>query len=85
MPMTCSFIAYEITELKGITELGKKYFHDDGFTLAVDLAIAKAITTAHVSRNQVPALFLIFARFFQIMTSCQPIAARCRTRSSTAR
>eukprot|EP00965_Chrysotila_dentata_P158114 5223753-Pleurochrysis_carterae.AAC.1 len=48
----------EITELKGITEPGKKYFHDDGFTLAVDLAIAEAIiTTAHVSRNQVPALF----------------------------
>eukprot|EP00965_Chrysotila_dentata_P009330 303949-Pleurochrysis_carterae.AAC.1 len=24
----------EITELKGFTEPGKKYFHDDGFTLA---------------------------------------------------
>eukprot|EP00965_Chrysotila_dentata_P061252 2029260-Pleurochrysis_carterae.AAC.1 len=57
----------EITELKGITEPGKDYFHRDGFTLAVDLAIAEAITTANVSRNQVPALlFLIFARFFRI-------------------
>eukprot|EP00965_Chrysotila_dentata_P098877 3269850-Pleurochrysis_carterae.AAC.1 len=37
----------KITELKGITKPGKKYFHDDGFTLAVDLAIAEAITTAH--------------------------------------
>eukprot|EP00965_Chrysotila_dentata_P149861 4948738-Pleurochrysis_carterae.AAC.1 len=56
----------EITELKGIiTEPGKKHFHRDGFTLAVDLAIAEAITTAHFSRNQVPALFLIFARFFR--------------------
>eukprot|EP00965_Chrysotila_dentata_P133204 4405115-Pleurochrysis_carterae.AAC.1 len=44
----------EITELKGITEPGKEYFHRDGLTLAVDLAIAKAITTARVSRNQVP-------------------------------
>eukprot|EP00965_Chrysotila_dentata_P017024 564921-Pleurochrysis_carterae.AAC.1 len=42
----------EITELKGITEPDKEYFHRDGSTLAVDLAIAKAITTAHVSRNQ---------------------------------
>eukprot|EP00965_Chrysotila_dentata_P260280 6213846-Pleurochrysis_carterae.AAC.3 len=49
----------EITELKGITEPGKKYLNDDGFTLAVDLAIAEAIATAHVSRNQVPALLLI--------------------------
>eukprot|EP00965_Chrysotila_dentata_P230161 6197612-Pleurochrysis_carterae.AAC.2 len=57
----------EITKLKGITEPGKKYFHDDGFILAVDLAIAEAITTAHVSRNQqVPAPFLILARFFRI-------------------
>eukprot|EP00965_Chrysotila_dentata_P076995 2542046-Pleurochrysis_carterae.AAC.1 len=56
----------EITELKGITEPRKKYFHDDSFTLAVDLAIAEAIATAHVSRNQVPPLFLIFARFFRI-------------------
>eukprot|EP00965_Chrysotila_dentata_P120874 3997662-Pleurochrysis_carterae.AAC.1 len=56
----------EVTELKGITGLGKEYFHRDGFTLAVNLAIADAITTAHVSRNQVPALFLIFARFFRI-------------------
>eukprot|EP00965_Chrysotila_dentata_P244650 6206095-Pleurochrysis_carterae.AAC.3 len=30
------------------------------------LAIAEAIRTAHVSRNQVPALFLIFAHFFRI-------------------
>eukprot|EP00965_Chrysotila_dentata_P177579 5866389-Pleurochrysis_carterae.AAC.1 len=69
----------EITELKGITEPGKEYFHRDGFTLAVDLAISEAITTAHVSRNQVPALSLSFARF------CRPTAARCSTRSSTAR
>eukprot|EP00965_Chrysotila_dentata_P044682 1485150-Pleurochrysis_carterae.AAC.1 len=57
----------EITELaKGFTEPGKEYFHRDGFTLAVELAIAEAITTAHVSRNQVLALFLTFARFFRI-------------------
>eukprot|EP00965_Chrysotila_dentata_P177540 5864743-Pleurochrysis_carterae.AAC.1 len=56
----------EITELKGITEPGKEYFYRDGLTLAVDLAIAEAITTAHVSRKQVPTLFLIFARFFRI-------------------
>eukprot|EP00965_Chrysotila_dentata_P232840 6199229-Pleurochrysis_carterae.AAC.2 len=40
--------ARQITELKGITEPGKKYFHRDGFTLDVDLAIAAAITKAHV-------------------------------------
>eukprot|EP00965_Chrysotila_dentata_P162083 5352307-Pleurochrysis_carterae.AAC.1 len=51
----------EITKLKGITEPGKDYFHHDGFTLAADLAIAEPITTSHVSCNQVPALFLIFA------------------------
>eukprot|EP00965_Chrysotila_dentata_P063620 2108183-Pleurochrysis_carterae.AAC.1 len=34
--------------------------------MAVDLAIAEAITTAHVSRNQIPDLFLIFARLFRI-------------------
>eukprot|EP00965_Chrysotila_dentata_P082956 2736779-Pleurochrysis_carterae.AAC.1 len=56
----------EITELKGITEPDNKYFHDNGFTPAVDLAIAEAIATANVSRNQVPALFLVFARFFRI-------------------
>eukprot|EP00965_Chrysotila_dentata_P157947 5218533-Pleurochrysis_carterae.AAC.1 len=54
------------TEHKGITEPGKDYFRRDGFTLAVDRAIAEAITTAHVSRNQVPALFLTFVRFFRI-------------------
>eukprot|EP00965_Chrysotila_dentata_P008353 272520-Pleurochrysis_carterae.AAC.1 len=45
----------EISELKGITEPGKEYFHrDDGFTLVVDfITIAKAITMAHVSHNQV--------------------------------
>eukprot|EP00965_Chrysotila_dentata_P182888 6039814-Pleurochrysis_carterae.AAC.1 len=37
----------EMTKLKGITEPGKEYFHSDGFALAGDLAIAKAITTAH--------------------------------------
>eukprot|EP00965_Chrysotila_dentata_P019406 645232-Pleurochrysis_carterae.AAC.1 len=42
----------EITELKGITEPGKEYFHRDCFTLAVNLAIAEATTTAHCSRNQ---------------------------------
>eukprot|EP00965_Chrysotila_dentata_P024311 805125-Pleurochrysis_carterae.AAC.1 len=59
----------EITELKGITEPGKNYFHDDGFTLAVDLAVTEAITTAHVSCNQVQALLLIFptiGSFFRI-------------------
>eukprot|EP00965_Chrysotila_dentata_P112780 3726758-Pleurochrysis_carterae.AAC.1 len=56
----------DITELKGITEPGKEYFYRGGFTLAVDLAIAEAITMAHVSRNQVPALFLVFARFFRM-------------------
>eukprot|EP00965_Chrysotila_dentata_P047760 1584309-Pleurochrysis_carterae.AAC.1 len=56
----------KITKLKGTTEPGKKYFHYDGLFLAVDLAIADAITTACVSRHQVPALFLIFARSFRI-------------------
>eukprot|EP00965_Chrysotila_dentata_P127963 4231409-Pleurochrysis_carterae.AAC.1 len=56
----------EISVLKGITEPGKELFHRDGFTLAVDLAIAETITTAYVSRNQAPALFLIFERFFRI-------------------
>uniref|UniRef100_A0A7S4F3A5 Uncharacterized protein n=1 Tax=Chrysotila carterae TaxID=13221 RepID=A0A7S4F3A5_CHRCT len=56
----------EITELKGITEPGK-YFHDDSFTPAVDLAIAEAITTVHISRKQV-----LFARFFCIIHSAEP-------------
>eukprot|EP00965_Chrysotila_dentata_P211109 6186288-Pleurochrysis_carterae.AAC.1 len=55
-----------ISELMDITEPGKGYFLRDSFTLAVDLAIVEAITIAHLSRNQVPALFLIFARFFRI-------------------
>eukprot|EP00965_Chrysotila_dentata_P026786 888922-Pleurochrysis_carterae.AAC.1 len=62
----------EITELKGITGPGMEYFHRDGFTLAIDLAIAEAITTAHVSLNQLPALFLIFGRFFRIIQAANP-------------
>eukprot|EP00965_Chrysotila_dentata_P140306 4638572-Pleurochrysis_carterae.AAC.1 len=50
----------------GITEPGQDYCHRDGFTLAVDFDIAEAITSARVSCNQVPGLFLIFARFFRI-------------------
>eukprot|EP00965_Chrysotila_dentata_P015951 528091-Pleurochrysis_carterae.AAC.1 len=62
----------EITEFKGIQEPGKDYFHRDGFTLAVDLAFVEAITTAHVSRNQVPALSLLRA---SSASSCRPTAA----------
>eukprot|EP00965_Chrysotila_dentata_P100630 3325324-Pleurochrysis_carterae.AAC.1 len=40
----------EITKLKGITKPGKKYFYNDGFTLAVDLAIAEAIIPPRTSR-----------------------------------
>ena len=56
----------EVKKLKEITEPQKEYFHQGGFTLAVDLAIAESICKAHVSRNQVPLLFIIFARFFRI-------------------
>eukprot|EP00965_Chrysotila_dentata_P128860 4260364-Pleurochrysis_carterae.AAC.1 len=75
----------EITKLKSITEPDKDYFHRDNFTLAVDLAIAEAITTAHVSRNQVRALFIIFARFFRIKLPTHGTVVRCRTRLSMAR
>ena len=45
---------------------GILYFHTGGFTLAVDLVIAECVSKAHVSRNQVPLLFIIFERFFCI-------------------
>eukprot|EP00965_Chrysotila_dentata_P119235 3941714-Pleurochrysis_carterae.AAC.1 len=76
----------EITELKGITEPGKDYLHRDGFTLAVDLANAEAITTANVSRNQVPALNLAhLCALLPQPSRCQPTCAKCRTRWSSAR
>lgn len=49
------------------------YFHKGGFTLAVDLAVAECITKANVSRNKVPILFMIFARFFRIKTPVRNI------------
>lgn len=58
--------AKEIRELRAITEPDPSYFHNGGFTLATDLAIAECITKAHVARNQVPLLFIIFSRFFRI-------------------
>eukprot|EP00966_Prymnesium_polylepis_P325229 7381210-Prymnesium_polylepis.1 len=56
----------EISKLKEITEPDTDYFHRGGFTLPVDLAIAECVTKAHVSRNQVPPLFIFFARFYRI-------------------
>ena len=59
--------AVQIQELKAITEPDPEYFSkDNGFTLAVDLAIAESLTKAHVSRNQVPLLFIIFGIFFRV-------------------
>ena len=51
---------------KAIAEPDRTYFQKGGFTLAVDLAVAECMCKALVSRNQVPLLFIIFARFFQI-------------------
>lgn len=62
----CPLQADVIEKLKEITEPNANYFHKGGYTLAVDLAIAECITKAHVARNQVPLLFIIFARFFRI-------------------
>eukprot|EP00965_Chrysotila_dentata_P087480 2888249-Pleurochrysis_carterae.AAC.13 len=60
----------EISEFKGITESGKElYFHRDGFTRIVDLAITEAVTILHVSHNQVPALSLA--------SRGRPTAAKC--------
>eukprot|EP00965_Chrysotila_dentata_P081904 2702944-Pleurochrysis_carterae.AAC.1 len=73
----------EITELKGITEAGKKYFHHAGFTLAVDLAIAEAITMAHFLETRCrPSSSSLRAAF---ASSCRPTLARYRTRLLTAR
>ena len=56
----------ETDKYRAIAEPPGEYFSKGGFTLAVDLAIAESLTKAHVSRNQVPILFIIFARFFRI-------------------
>ena len=57
----------EVAKLKAIVEPPPSYFKRAGaFTLEVDLCIAEALSKAHVSRNQVPLLFIIFARFFQV-------------------
>ena len=57
----------EMAKLKAVVEPPPSYFKREGvFTLEVDLCIAEALTKAHVSRNQVPLLFIIFARFFRV-------------------
>ena len=57
----------EVARLKAIAEPAADYFMTKGaYSLAVDLAIAESITKAHVARNQVPSLFLIFARLFRV-------------------
>ena len=57
----------ETARLKAIAEPPPSFFKKAGaFTLAVDLAIGEALSKAHVSRNQVPLLFMIFARFFRV-------------------
>ena len=57
----------EIVKYRAIAEPPANYFQKGGaFTLAVDLAVAETVTKCHVSRNQVPLLFIIFARFFRV-------------------
>eukprot|EP00965_Chrysotila_dentata_P029120 968321-Pleurochrysis_carterae.AAC.7 len=51
------------SSLKGITEQGNDCFHRDGFTLAVDLAIAEAITTS-LGQHHVQSLALLVAALF---------------------
>ena len=57
----------EVAKWKEIAEPLPIYFKKNGvFTLEVDLCVCEALTKANVSRNQVPLLFIIFARFFRV-------------------
>ena len=58
---------------KAIAEPLAERFFKGGFTLASDLAAAECLTKAHVSANQVPLLYIIFARLFQIKTPTRRI------------
>jgi len=57
----------EAAKYRAVTEPDKSHFKTQrAFSLAVDLAIAACLTRANVSRNKMPELFLVFARFFGI-------------------
>ena len=57
----------EAAKQREISEPPASYFQKAGaYTIEVDLAIGEAISKANTPRNQVPLLFLIFARFFRI-------------------
>jgi hypothetical protein len=57
----------EAAKYRAVAEPDKSHFKTNGaFSLAVDLAIAECLTRANVSRNKVPELFVVFARFFGV-------------------
>ena len=57
----------EAAKYCAVAEPDKSHFKTQrAFSLAVDLAVAECLTRANVSRNKVPELFLVFARFFGI-------------------